>query len=214
MSATSAPPVRRALVLGAGIAGLAAARVLAEHVDELVIVERDALPERAQPRPGTPQARHIHNLLLRGLHELEALFPGFGAELAARGGVRVDLTRDMRFHSIWGWFPRYDSDLQACLASRALIEQVLRERMRALPRVRWLEQHRAVALLGDARRVHGLRCERDGAGAVELEADLVLDASGRGTKLPAWLEALLGVATPVTEVDAGLAYATRLYRMP
>jgi flavin-dependent dehydrogenase len=216
MSTRDALPVRRALVLGAGLAGLSAARVLAEHVDEVCIVERDRLPDDPQPRVGTPQARHIHNLLLRGLNDLEALFPGFGDALVTRGGVRVDLARDMHFHSIWGWFPRYDSGLQACLASRPLMEQVVRERVRALPNVRWLEQHRAVGLLGDPRRVHGLRCERSGevGGAVDVEAELVLDASGRGSRLPAWLEALFGTATPFTRVDAKLGYATRLYRRP
>jgi flavin-dependent dehydrogenase len=216
VTAPGAAPVRRALVIGFGLAGLAAARVLSDHVDEVWVADRDRLPDGAQARSGTPQARHIHNLLLRGLHELERLFPGFGAELEALGGVPIDLVRDMRFHSIWGWFPRYASDLRACVASRPLIEHVVRERVHALPKVRWLERRRAVALLGDAQRVRGVRfgSVEGEHGSVDIEADLVLDASGRSTHLPAWLEALVGHATPVTEVDAQLGYATRQYRIP
>lgn len=216
MTAPGSTPVRRALVIGFGMAGLAAARVLSDHVDEVWVVDRDHLPGGPQARSGTPQSRHIHNLLLRGLRELEQLFPGFEAELVACGGVPIDLARDMRFHSIWGWFPRYASDLQACLASRSLIEHVVRERVRGLPNVRWLERHRVMALLGDARRVRGVRCESaDGERAsVDIEAELVLDTSGRGTRLPVWLEGLVGHAPPITEVDARLGYATRLYRIP
>ncbi|WP_298828051.1 hypothetical protein [uncultured Piscinibacter sp.] len=216
MKARGGTPIRRALVIGFGLAGLTAARVLSDHVDEVWVADRDQLPDGPQVRSGTPQARHIHNLLLRGLHELEQLFPGFGAELVARGGVPIDLARDMRFHSIWGWFPRYASDLQACLASRPLIEHVVRERVRRLPKVRWLERHRVVALLGDAQRVRGVRCAPadDPRASLDIEADLVLDASGRGTRLPDWLEALVGQAPPITEVDAQLGYATRLYRIP
>jgi flavin-dependent dehydrogenase len=209
--------VRRALVIGAGLAGLCAARVLADHVDEVLIVERDRLPVHPQPRNGTPQARHLHNLLLRGQHDFEVLFPGFGAELEAGGAVPTDLAHDMRFHSIWGWFPRYPSDLRSRLCSRLLVEHVIRERVRALPRVRWLEQQRVVELLGDARRVCGVRCERAGAAAserIDVEADLVVEASGRSTRLPRWLETLLGAPPLVIEVDPHMGYASRIYRTP
>lgn len=217
MTGTTNRAVRRALIIGAGLAGLCAARVLADHVDDVLIVERDRLPGAPQTRSGTPQARHLHNLLLRGQHDLEALFPGFGAELEAGGAVAADLARDIRFHSIWGWFPRYESDLRSRLCSRLLVEHVVRERVRALPRVRWLEQHRALELLGDARGVSGVRCARVGMSSndtVDIKADLVIDASGRSTRLPQWLATLAGAPPPVTEVDPHMGYATRLYRMP
>lgn len=217
MTGTTNRTVRRALIIGAGLAGLCTARVLTDHVDDVLIVERDRLPGSPQARNGTPQARHLHNLLLRGQYDLEALFPGFGAELEAGGAVAVDLARDMRFHSIWGWFPRYGSDLRSRLCSRLLVEHVVRERVRALPRVRWLEQHRALELLGDARRIHGVRCARAGTSSndtVDIEADLVIDASGRSTRLPQWLATFTGAPPPVTEVDPHMGYATRLYRIP
>ncbi|MBX3599676.1 MAG: FAD-dependent monooxygenase [Rubrivivax sp.] len=210
----AAPPVRSAVVVGAGIAGLAAASVLASRVGRVHLVERDRLPAAPQDRAGTPQARHLHNLLMRGQHGLESLFPGFGAMLAAGGAVSMDLTAEMRFHTIWSaCFPRYPSDLHARVSSRALVEHAARRLLRGRPQVRWHEGHRVVGWLGDAGRLRGVRCEHDGA-TVDIEADLVVDASGRGSTLPRWLHEQGGIAVPVTEVDPGLGYASRIYRMP
>ncbi|HEU0201542.1 MAG TPA: NAD(P)-binding protein [Burkholderiaceae bacterium] len=90
---TAPAGVRRIVVIGAGLAGLCAARVVSEYADEVLIVERDRLPGGPQLRSGTPQARHLHTLLMRGQRDFELLFPGFGAELEAAGAVPIDLAR-------------------------------------------------------------------------------------------------------------------------
>ena len=215
MSAASTAP-RRAIVIGAGIAGLCVARVLADHVDEVLLVERDDLPTVAAGRAGIPQGRHLHNLLLRGQRELEVLFPGFSAAIEAGGAPQVDLARDMPFLSIWGWAPRHASDLVAHLATRDLFEHVIRERVRHWPRVRLLPRHEVQGLLVRDGRVQGVRCAmRGGAGAAtEMEADLVVDASGRRSRIVEWLGAMGIAPPPETVVDAHLGYATRLFERP
>jgi flavin-dependent dehydrogenase len=209
---------RRAIVIGAGMAGLCAARVLADHVDEVLLVERDDLPSVAAGRAGIPQGRHLHNLLLRGQRELEVLFPGFGAAIEAGGAQKVDLAREIPFLSIWGWAPRYASDLVAHLATRDLFEHVIRERVCHWPRVRLLPRHEVQGLLVHDGRVQGVRCaRRGGAGAgsvTEVAATLVVDASGRRSHVVEWLGAMGMAPPPETVVDAQLGYATRLFARP
>ena len=72
------------------VAGMCAARVLSDFVDTVTIVERDAYPASPDFRPGVPQARHVHNLLARGLRELEGFFPGFEQRMRERGAVPVE----------------------------------------------------------------------------------------------------------------------------
>ena len=81
------PASRRAIVIGASIAGLVAARILADRYDEVCVLERDELPEQPAPRKGTPHAVHPHGLLARGREILEALFPGFTEALVAKGAL-------------------------------------------------------------------------------------------------------------------------------
>jgi len=215
----------RAVVVGAGLAGLAAARVLVDHVDEVVVVERDPLPEDASTRPGTPQGRHLHNLLLRGLNELEQMLPGLTQELRAAGAVPVNLTQDLWMRGLFGWFPRHPSDLTMLGCSRPLLEQVVRRRVRALPGIRWLDGHEVRGLDVERGRVTGVRCRprrgRDGGsvdGASEeevyIEASMVIDAAGRGSRLPQWLASSFGGPPEETVVNAFLGYSTRLYRPP
>src|ERR1700733_13159664 len=94
-SSTSPPADRRAIVIGGSIAGLLAARVLADHYEEVVVLERDELPEHATQRKGTPHAIHPHGLLARGLHVLEELFPGFTNALLAHGAQAGDIGLDV-----------------------------------------------------------------------------------------------------------------------
>ena len=99
MTSSPSPSSRTALVLGASMAGLWTARVLADHFDQVLVLERDRLPDAAEPRPGVPQARQYHVLLLRGLQLMRELFPGMEEELVAAGAVPFDITGDVRLRS-------------------------------------------------------------------------------------------------------------------
>jgi 2-polyprenyl-6-methoxyphenol hydroxylase-like FAD-dependent oxidoreductase len=210
----------QAVVLGAGMAGLLAARVLAGHFEQVTVVERDRLPEHPRFRPGVPQSRHLHVLLGRGLECLEQLFPGFEAALVAAGAPVVE-----GFESLWlnaaGWSRRYRSPIRLLGASRELIEWQARTRVTALDNVQVLEGCEAVGLLTDPGRdaVTGVRLRsRDGraeaTGLVELAADLVVDASGRQSQAPQWL-AELGYQPPAeTTISSLLGYASRQYAIP
>ena len=74
-----------AVVLGGSLAGLLAARILADHFDEVTVIERDAYTETTAARKGIPQANHVHGLLVRGRQILEELFPGVQDEMIAAG---------------------------------------------------------------------------------------------------------------------------------
>jgi choline dehydrogenase-like flavoprotein len=93
---------QRAVVIGASMAGLLAARVLADHFRRVTVVERDRLPIGPEPRKGLPQARHVHILLWRGQVILDRLFPGLQGELGQAGAPRVDWIGDARWYSFGG----------------------------------------------------------------------------------------------------------------
>jgi 2-polyprenyl-6-methoxyphenol hydroxylase-like FAD-dependent oxidoreductase len=213
---------RHALVTGGSIAGLLAARVLADHGARVTVVERDVLPVEPAGRKGTPQARHVHVLLTRGQEMLERLFPGLEAELAAAGAVQIDWTADTAWLTPAGWGYRFPSHLRTFASSRDLLEWLIRRRLATDPRVCFLTGHEVVGLLraeaGAAvagARVRPRGNAGDGAGAAApLRADLVVDAGGRGSRAPAWL-AEIGYAAPAeTVVNAFLGYASRLYARP
>ncbi|MGW7368838.1 FAD-dependent oxidoreductase [Streptomyces sp. NPDC054841] len=209
---------RHAVVIGGSLAGLLAAHVLAEHADKVTIVERDRFPESPQPRAGVPHGRHAHVLLEGGQLALDSLLPGFMAELRTAGSPRVGMPSDMVQWSD-GWFRRSAPTTHIYTGTRAQIEHLVRERVLANPVITRAESTDAVGLVGDASRVRGvlLRERGDGAraGRAEphtLEADLVVDASGRGSRAPQWLSAI-GAEPPQEEtIDTGLAYTSRIYR--
>ena len=211
---------RRAVVIGAGIAGLLTARVLGDHFDVVTVVERDRLPEAEPlPRAGAPQAGHVHGLLARGHAILERLFPGIDAELAAAGAPLVDWTQDCRWFTFGGWKPRFSSGIIARTVSRDQLEWTIRHRVEAMERVMVLEQQEVQALLAapGGGGVAGLLLRRRGDSddaMAEVGADLVVDASGRGSRAPDWLAALGYPRPPETTVNAFLGYASRWYAPP
>src|SRR5688572_17741909 len=205
-----------AIVIGGGIAGLFAARVLAEHVDRVTVVERDRPPPGPEFRPGVPQSRHVHALLVRGRVLLERLFPGLGAELSAAGAERLEWSADILWHGPFGWGGRESFGLVTYSAGRELLESVVRRRLARDARVPFLDGHQVADLVADQNggvdgvvlRPHG---ERDALGSppLVLRADLVVDASGRDSRAPRWLQAL-GFPPPTeTVVKAFLGYASR-----
>jgi 2-polyprenyl-6-methoxyphenol hydroxylase-like FAD-dependent oxidoreductase len=206
----------RAAVMGGSVAGLLSARVLSERFPEVVIVERDLLPSAPLARRGTPQAHHQHTLLPRGRLILERLFPGLEEELVGQGAVRFDLAGDVAWLTRSGWACRFRSGLMALSCSRELLEWAVRRRVCALARVEVLSGHAVsgFTLPASGTAVNGLRLRAGGGCETVLPADLVVDASGRGSRTPAWLEAL-GFPRPTeTVIDAAVGYASRTFRRP
>lgn len=199
--------------MGAGMAGLLAARTLADHVAEVVVVERDELAPGSRPRRGVPQGRHAHLLLGRGREVIEGLLPGFTGEVVRRGGVLADVPGDGRILLGGGLLLRYRSGFDVVFASRPLLEQVVRESVGSWPGVRLQDRTDAVGLVASAGRVTGLRTRRREDGHEEvLAADLVVNAAGRSPSAVGWL-ADLGYPVPRQEsVGIDLTYVTRTYR--
>jgi hypothetical protein len=212
-----APIMDRAVVLGGSMAGLLAARVLAEHVIDVRVVDRDDLRTSRGRRRGVPQARHIHALLPRGRQVLEELFPGLTAELIGAGVPVGDLLGDARLHLDGHRLRRAASGLTTLSLSRPLLEERVRSRVQRLTNVRFAEPCDVVGLTtsADRRRVTGVRLLRRADGSAEevLDADVVIDAMGRGSRTPSWLETL-GYRPPVEErITVDLGCTTRTYRI-
>ena len=168
---------------------------------------------RPGDRKGAPQSRHAHLLLARGAAAVDEILPGAIDELVAAGARKLMMPKDIITFTPFGWLPRFDNQLFLISCQRSLFESVLRQRVLGGVAVR--SGADAVGLLGDRGRVSGVRLrDRDTGSVSDLDADLVVDATGAGSKAPEWLAAL-GVAKPAEVViDAGIRYATRLYQPP
>jgi 2-polyprenyl-6-methoxyphenol hydroxylase-like FAD-dependent oxidoreductase len=207
------PVGRHAIVIGGSMAGLLAARVLVEFFDRVTIVDRDRLPAQPAFRDGVPQSRHLHALLRRGLDVIEDLFPGFESDLVAAGGVPLKGSDFLRM-SAAGWASRFDGP-PLVAATRELIEWSVRARVEQLPKVVFLDQHEVTGLVAtpDGSTAIGVTLRSRGARVQlsDLHADLVVDASGRNSKAPEWLESLGFPRPDETVIDSFLGYASRLY---
>ncbi|MER5334783.1 FAD-dependent monooxygenase [Micromonospora sp. NPDC002717] len=203
-----------AVVIGASMGGLLVACALTEAYDRVTLVDRDVLPERAASRRGVPQGRQLHVLLARGRQAFEELLPGITAELTANGVPTVDLHEQVHWYNDGHRMRRAPSPLLGFGVSRPLLEQVVRRRVAALPGVRIVSGCEAEGLTttADRRRVTGVRLRpRDGEPHT-VEADLVVDAGGRGSRSPVWLAELGYRPAPEDRVRIGVTYVTRTYR--
>jgi 2-polyprenyl-6-methoxyphenol hydroxylase-like FAD-dependent oxidoreductase len=207
------PDIDNAIVIGGGMAGLMAARMLSFRFRRVTVIDRDQLPEEAVNRPGAPQGHHVHVLLSQGRRILNGLFPGFEEELYRNGAMAFDSGADFQWLTPAGWAPRFQTGLTLFAASRPLIEWVARRRVTAQANVRFLEASSVTGLVRSPEgQVAGvsLRCA---AGSEEtLSAGLVVDTSGRSSHVPEWLEAMGRRRPAETRVDGRLAYASRTYR--
>ncbi|MFE3140945.1 NAD(P)/FAD-dependent oxidoreductase [Streptomyces scopuliridis] len=208
---------RRAVVLGGSIAGLLAARALSDTYDEVVVVDRDELTDLPEPRKGVPQGRHVHGILARGQQILEEYFPGITGQLEESGAVVGDVAGNVRWIMDGVPMSKGDSGLLAVSVSRPTLEAHVRLRVRSLPNVRFLGNREVVGLrfATGTHHVTGVRTvERGGSGdAAVLPADLVVDALGRGSRVPRWLRHHGWPTVPEERTQVGLTYTTRHYRV-
>ena len=211
----SGPPVGdHAVVLGAGMAGLLAARVLSDYFGHVTVVDRDRLVDDSQPRKGVPQGYHLHALLDQGRHILETLFPGFIDDVADAGGVVIDPGPYLVWFQAGGYTPHQTTDLRFLCVSRPFLEQHVRARVRALENVtlRTGVRFDGFTTTPAGARVVGVELSDREGDSEELEADLVVDSMGRNSPTPKWLEES-GFGPPKEEVvKVWMGYSTRLWQ--
>jgi 2-polyprenyl-6-methoxyphenol hydroxylase-like FAD-dependent oxidoreductase len=205
---------KHAIVLGGSMTGLATARALTNHFDRVTLVERDELPPGTGIRKGVPQSQHAHGVLPSGYRVLDDYFPGMMDELVAGGAMRGDLTGDFLWYQYGGWKLRADCGLGAIVVSRPFLERAVREHVMALAKVTVLQGHGVEEPVHDGakRRVTGVLVRNRSTNAVStLDADLVVDALGRGSSSPKWLAVWGYGAVAETSVPIEVGYATGVF---
>jgi 2-polyprenyl-6-methoxyphenol hydroxylase-like FAD-dependent oxidoreductase len=194
--------VTSVVVVGASIAGLLAARALSGVADEVLVLERERLPSSVAPRGHIPQGRHVHLLLSSGLTRMVTWFPGIDAELERAGAVPTDGTRAWIYQG-GGYRAQGDWGSRVLSMTRPLLEDVVRRRVVALPNVRVEDGAVVEQVVESGGRVTGVLV--DGA---ESPADLVVDCSGRSSRLAHRLETSRRLAPPVSQVTVDCAYVS------
>lgn len=208
------------VVVGGGHAGMLAVSALLGQVGKITVVERDRYPDGPAFRAGVPQARHVHNLDVGGQQAMENVLPGIVRALIDAGARRLVSSRDIVIHTESGWHHRFGFTRYALVTcTRPLLDFVIRNRVLAdaaasATRLQVFTATEVTGLTGAHGRITGVRVRSRGVGQPEgeISADLVVDASGRGSRTPRWLEALDFPAPAEETVDAQLAYATRMVR--
>lgn len=208
---------KHAVVVGAGMGGLIAAKALASHFENVTVLERDVLPSQPQARTGTPQSRQLHVLLRGGLDALTKFFPDFETELERAGAVRARVGAEIRIE-LPGFdpFPQRDLPFDTLCMTRPLVEFVARRLVEQQGNIAFQLRCRVTRFLTspDQSEVVGVRYDAAGGESTTLAADLVVDASSRGTLT---LEALdtVGMPRPAeTEIGIDLGYATATFEIP
>lgn len=207
----------RAVVLGGSLAGLFAARVLTEAYDEVLIVDRDTLLGQDGPRRGCPQGKHINGLLARGGEIMEELYPGITQELFDDGVPTGDLAGDVRWFFNGKKLAQQSAGLRCVAASRPMLEKHIRNRTAALPNISFAEKTDILGLVtsADDSKVVGVKVQKVARNSSErtITADLVVDATGRGSRTPIWLEQLGYARVEEESKKIGLTYVTQHYRL-
>jgi 2-polyprenyl-6-methoxyphenol hydroxylase-like FAD-dependent oxidoreductase len=205
---------QHAVVIGASMAGLLAARALSDFYAVVTVLERDTFPLSDVPRKGVPQGRHPHGLLARGRRVIENFFPGWSDQVVAAGGIRGDIAGDVNWVGHGVTIKSTPSDLIGLLASRPVLEGHVRRRLQALSNVRVIENCAVQGLIADDAKttIKGVLAKVGNGAEQTIMADLVVDASGRGSSSLTWLESFGFIRPEEERIDIGIGYTTRVYR--
>jgi 2-polyprenyl-6-methoxyphenol hydroxylase-like FAD-dependent oxidoreductase len=205
-----------AVVIGAGISGLFAAKVISEFYRRVTLIDRDTLPPDSDTRSGVPQGQHLHALLTSGALAIKELFPSFVEQLIAEGVPTGDILADGRAYFGGYRMAQASSGLPGLAVTRPFLEFRLRLRLAEATNVSIVAPCTAVGLIAssDGRSVAGVRITAAGSDAEELEADLVVDASGRGSHIPGWLSEIGFPQPDEDKVNVDLAYSSCTATLP
>jgi 2-polyprenyl-6-methoxyphenol hydroxylase-like FAD-dependent oxidoreductase len=216
----------KAIVIGGGIAGLLAARILSGHFSKTIILEKDRYPKEKGPRNGTPQANHIHVFLVKGMQTIIDLFPGIEEKLLSQGGHKIDVISKAKFKFPTGWARNFNSGMNTIVCSRQLLEYTIRQEiLEKYSNIKIIENTRVVGLAtttnSEQKIITGVNViSRNGNNnddyikkTTTINANLVVDASGRRSETPIWFEKI-GLEKPnETKINSFIGYAGRRVRI-
>jgi 2-polyprenyl-6-methoxyphenol hydroxylase-like FAD-dependent oxidoreductase len=199
----------KAIVIGGGISGKLAARVLSDHYREVVILERDQKPAGPLPRKGAPQGEHLHALLHAGEYGLEELFPGITENFYSGGAVKINSTIDLAWFHHGAWKVRYDGGYSTTLQTRPHLEWHIEQFIKRIPNVVFKYNQVVENLLYDDAedRIIGVQLKEG-----TMQADLVIDASGVSSLTSSWLKKR-GTLVPDEKMEINLSYISKQYNL-
>jgi len=203
----------RAIVIG-GHSGLITARVLSDFFDEVLVLEKDQPQQGIAARKGVPQGTHVHGLQGHALHLLNHYYPGIEADLIAAGAASLDFSKKIRMYLANGWAPPAPPGANGLSMTRPLLESLIREHTTRRKDIRLLWNARVRNLLFDRGAVCGVEYTNGSSTPTKTDAALVVDASGRGTRLGQWLVGAGFRAPEVSSIHVDVRYATALYERP
>lgn len=206
---------RTAVIVGGSIAGIATAKVLSARFDKVIVLEQDTRHDRREGRPGAAQGHHLHHLLIAGQQEAERIFPGIVDDMVREGAFKVDMAQQYSLRLAGTWKKRCDSDIEIVCAGRPLLEWCFRRRLDDVPNVDFRYETTMQDLVYDAQRNAVIGVAIDGADGLEvIPAEFVVDASGKNTRLPEFLERI-GVGAPELEQDIlNCFYSSMWFHVP
>jgi len=204
-----------ALIAGGSVAGLTAAKVLADKYDQVIVLEADERPENIGARKGVPQGRHTHGLLKGGSDALTEIFPTIPAQLREKGAPSADFCQEVRWYLNKRWMLDFKGDLPIHFQTRPLLEQCIRDNIDAVDNItiRYRSRFQDFLFDQDAKKITGIRFNNTEGQIEEITADLVVDAMGRGTPFPRWLEKNGFGKVPLSETKVDLGYASCLLKL-
>ncbi|WP_299402355.1 2-polyprenyl-6-methoxyphenol hydroxylase-like oxidoreductase [Acaryochloris sp. IP29b_bin.148] len=206
----------QAIVIGGSIAGMLAARVLANYFEQVMIVERDTFSLQPEARAGVSQSPHAHILLTQGYRIVSDLFPGIEEQLMAQGALEIDWLAECPVLFPSGWAPRLQSQIQSITCSRNLLEFTIRQQLSRIQNVHWLCASTVIQLVPDSctAMLRGVLVKDAQGQMTPLLGDLIVDASGRSSPAPEWLKHIGYPPPEETIIDSGLGYASQYFRRP
>ncbi|WP_459503455.1 NAD(P)/FAD-dependent oxidoreductase [Bacillus sp. C1] len=205
--------LKKAIVIGGSIAGKLAAKALSDSFQEVIILEAGEECNEKSPRKRVPQTYHPHVLLKGGEEAIEKLFPGVMTQLKEDGGIVNNFTGDLKWHHFGLWKQPFHGELNAVQQSRPLLEWHIQKRMREVANITTKYEMMVEQLIIDQQynKISGVkvRCMKTG-NKENFHADLVVDASGFGSKNIEWLKTH-GIEVTEEKVWIQLFYATRVF---